>query len=322
MSSNQNLYPYPPDFDTWLKVMFRNLSAGLNCHTVGTVESFNPTNQTVTVSINYLRVSLNANPDPSSLSSTTVGALTNTVVPYPVLIQCPVVILQGGGAYITFPIAKGDTCVVLFNDREISTWLNNGGVSAPQNQRVHDLSDGIALIGIRPVINAIPNYNTSVIVIADSTGNRLQQSGFFQPCGLTVLPSGWLWCDGTSYLRTDYPTLFTAIGTAYGSADGDHFNVPMFNGLFLRGTDNGSGNDPDAGSRTALAPGGNTGDNVGSYEADEIVAHGHTVVAMFNPGSGAAGSGGSGGNSDLSTSTTGGSETRPKNVYVNWIVKI
>lgn len=39
-------------------------------------------------------------------------------------------------------------------------------------------------------------------------------------------PDGWLLCNGASYLRSDYPDLFTAIGTIYGSADGTHFNVP------------------------------------------------------------------------------------------------
>lgn len=39
-------------------------------------------------------------------------------------------------------------------------------------------------------------------------------------------PSGWLLCDGASYLRSDYPDLFSAIGTTYGFADGSHFNVP------------------------------------------------------------------------------------------------
>ena len=29
--------------------------------------------------------------------------------------------------------------------------------------------------------------------------------------------------------------LFTAIGTAYGTADGTHFNVPDFRGIFPRG---------------------------------------------------------------------------------------
>lgn len=39
-------------------------------------------------------------------------------------------------------------------------------------------------------------------------------------------PSGWAFCDGSSYLRTDQPNLFAAIGTAYGTVDGTHFSVP------------------------------------------------------------------------------------------------
>jgi microcystin-dependent protein len=74
-------------------------------------------------------------------------------------------------------------------------------------------------------------------------------------------------CDGTSYLRTAYPALFTAIGTAYGTVDGTHFNVPDLRGQFLRGRDGGAGVDPDRTTRTALKTGGATGDNVGSAQA-------------------------------------------------------
>jgi len=46
----------------------------------------------------------------------------------------------------------------------------------------------------------------------------------------TAIP-GWLLCDGASYLRTGtYASLFGAISTTYGSADGTHFNVPDFRG--------------------------------------------------------------------------------------------
>lgn len=45
-----------------------------------------------------------------------------------------------------------------------------------------------------------------------------------------------LLCDGTSYLRTDYPDLFASIGTIYGSIDGTHFNVPDYRGRFPLGT--------------------------------------------------------------------------------------
>ena len=59
--------------------------------------------------------------------------------------------------------------------------------------------------------------------------------GTIFPYGGTTPPSGWLLCDGGEYLRTQYPALFAAIGTAYGTNDATYFNVPDFRGTFLRG---------------------------------------------------------------------------------------
>ena len=55
---------------------------------------------------------------------------------------------------------------------------------------------------------------------------RLLPVGAILPYGGTSAPSYFKLCDGTSYLRADYPALFTAIGTSYGSVDASHFNVP------------------------------------------------------------------------------------------------
>jgi microcystin-dependent protein len=52
------------------------------------------------------------------------------------------------------------------------------------------------------------------------------------------LPSGWLPCDGTSYLQTAYPDLFGAIGVYYGGS-ATHFNVPDFRGRFALSQGNG-----------------------------------------------------------------------------------
>jgi len=51
----------------------------------------------------------------------------------------------------------------------------------------------------------------------------------------------WLPCDGASVLRTDYPDLFTVIGTTYGSVDGTHFNVPDLRGRVIPGVGSGPG---------------------------------------------------------------------------------
>lgn len=55
-------------------------------------------------------------------------------------------------------------------------------------------------------------------------------SGSLVAYGGASAPTGYLLCDGASVLRATYPTLFTAIGTTYGSVDGTHFNVPDLKG--------------------------------------------------------------------------------------------
>ncbi len=83
--------------------------------------------------------------------------------------------------------------------------------------------------------------------------------------------------------------------------------------------------DPDAASRVALTVGGATGSNVGSQQADQV---GPLTLSM----SGGAVGGGTTGNpqhvvqSDstgltMTTNTNGTTETRPLNLYFNYIIK-
>lgn len=62
-------------------------------------------------------------------------------------------------------------------------------------------------------------------------------SGTVTATARATAPSGWLLCQGQSLLRTDYPALFAAIGTAYGAADSTHFNVPNLKGAVPVGYD-------------------------------------------------------------------------------------
>ena len=150
------------------------------------------------------------------------------------------------------------------------------------------------------------------------------------------IPAGWLLCDGRQLPTAKFPALFGAISTSWGGAGGN-FNLPDMRGMFMRGASLGTGADPDAGARGALKTGGNTGDNVGSYQSDTIKMHGHGTqpsayysnetnsISTINGGSGSNGSinttnGGSATNREK-TLPFGGNETRPKNVYVNYIIK-
>jgi microcystin-dependent protein len=55
--------------------------------------------------------------------------------------------------------------------------------------------------------------------------------------GSTLVPSGWLLCNGQSVSRTTYAALFAVIGTVYGNVDANTFNVPNLLGRTIVGVD-------------------------------------------------------------------------------------
>ena len=78
--------------------------------------------------------------------------------------------------------------------------------------------------------------------VLDSNGTiipfiwTLVPSGIFLPYGGSSAPTGWILCDGSAVSRTTYATLFTAIGTAYGTGDGSTtFNIPDLRGRIAVG---------------------------------------------------------------------------------------
>jgi hypothetical protein len=132
--------------------------------------------------------------------------------------------------------------------------------------------------------------------------------------------------------------LFDAIGTNWGAGSvPNRFKIPDLRGLFLRGVDSTAGRDPDIDERT---PSG-TGDraSVGSIQQDLFRSHDHGggdhthntglfrgAVTDFARGtvfrSEAGANPGQIFNSGRIINSAGGDETRPKNAYVFWIVRV
>lgn len=134
-----------------LDLLLRDIKLSLNCHALATVKSFDEDAQTIEAKINYKKSFVQKNQD---------GTTGTILVDYPILIDVPVVVLQGGKGALTFPITKGDSCLIFFNDRDMDNWIFSGqSGQPPATNRLHSFADGIALVGLRDFNNPITNYS-------------------------------------------------------------------------------------------------------------------------------------------------------------------
>lgn len=130
-----------------LEELKKDIFFDLNCHRLGIINSFNSDEQTVEVSLVDKRV-----------IQTTEG---ERLFDFPVITDCPIVINKPSRGGFTSPITAGDTCLVLFNDRNMDSWLEDGLIQKPETNRSHAITDAIALIGIRNKVNKIVGYNNN-----------------------------------------------------------------------------------------------------------------------------------------------------------------
>jgi len=113
----------------------------------------------------------------------------------PEFTKVPPLFMQGGGSYTAHPIAIGDYCLLVLTERCFDRWYSGSDFQDPAEFRMHDYSDGIAIVGINPIAGALTI--PSVIQQTGDTnqdGNYTRQGSLVQIGDMTI--TGNLHVDG------------------------------------------------------------------------------------------------------------------------------
>jgi hypothetical protein len=246
--------------------------------------------------------------------------------------------IQKGTTYADFPAANSQVTANNLNDHVDQAVLLPGAISA-QNSSTPQVGDFViaertgslfkyTLESIRTLFSAVfvqltggtmtgplilnnstpatsataasKGYVDSTAASAAASAVALRvPSGTIVMWGTTSPPSGWIQCGGQS--TSGYPALAALFGST----------VPDLRGEFVRGFDNGKGIDPGRGIRTS--------------QGQDIQPHTHlsNCIGFANPQINWQGTGGLAYNNSNNTQTgsAGGTETRPRNVALMFIVK-
>jgi microcystin-dependent protein len=176
------------------------------------------------------------------------------------------------------------------------------------NKKISELSDAgtISTSDEIPLARAGRTYKAKI-------GLSIVPAGCVMAFAGSTIPEGWLLCDGSAIPNTtgsvqgktaNFSTLFSIVGGT----------VPDLRGVFIRGVDNNRGVDVGRGIR--------------SYQDDMIKSHNH---ALGNNGRSNEPATATKQGIEINNKTTkqyninnesfGGTETRPKNVALHYIIK-
>ena len=91
----------------------------------------------------------------------------------PQFTKVPPLFLQGGGSYTAHPIAIGDYCLLILTERCFDRWYSGSDFQDPAEFRMHDYSDGIAIVGINPKAGAL-----TIPSVIQQTGDTNQDGDY------------------------------------------------------------------------------------------------------------------------------------------------
>ena len=91
----------------------------------------------------------------------------------PIISSVPVIFPSSGGATISFPVGIGDSCLLVVCERSITEWLQEGGLQTPADPRKLNLTDAVAIVGLKPFNANFPARANNTDLIIDYAGSSI-----------------------------------------------------------------------------------------------------------------------------------------------------
>lgn len=146
--NSQSVFERQGELEEVLRTLSDSINANLRVALPGIIEEFNADEQTVKVRCAIRERITNRNKDIEYIE-------------IPILLDVPIVMQRAGGFVTTFPIKKGDECLVMFADLCINAWWSLSGVQNIEEYRRHDFSDAFAMLGPTSQPKKVINYSTT-----------------------------------------------------------------------------------------------------------------------------------------------------------------
>jgi hypothetical protein len=130
----------------------------------GVIESYDSSDQTCTVK--------------PSINTPIKDSETGEVIydEPPIIPNCPVAWSSSADTSITWPISDGDTCMIVFSEKSIDGWMEQGGDNIdPVDLRQHDTSDAIVFPVLRPAAEPLDSdsVDDNAMVIKAKNGTEI-----------------------------------------------------------------------------------------------------------------------------------------------------
>lgn len=133
--------------------------------------------------VSFDAVAVTAVVQPAIAGTVSLPDGSHQIVNLPVITDVPVVFPGGGGCRLTFPIAAGDECLLVFASRAIDAWQQSGGVQKASDARKHDLSDAFAIVGPMSQAHKISGISTTKTQLRSNDGSTFVE---LDPAGQIV----------------------------------------------------------------------------------------------------------------------------------------